>query len=725
MATASWACPACTFINVASATACHICFTGRLISLTMAATTNTMIMTPSLLTQKWRSHGKARATVTVFSQPTLHPFSNYVRHAAVTMDIPHCCDALALANSGRSTRISFTFAEKAIMACKAALFRDYTTFDKILGCNDSRSAKRLGRQVINFDQQAWNAHQCEIVRQVTIAKLAWPNFHAALLQTRTNIIAECTNGDWVWGTALDAFDGNVSYPGRWKGSNILGWSLMEARDEATRTLQQQQHQQPNFAAVPSAPPINLIENFSSAPPAPVARSKPSKDEKLNPNSINHLASQYSFGPNAFGALQRSTPQTTSNEDLSYSVRDIIEASYPQATNMYGERNRKLVTRMLTDIYNQGLFMHGSADSVVNRTIVPAFRHVISEMNKLNANEEKRISMARNLAEACQDCQQVQARVILRLFGDLTSQNQTFESQLKYSLVQPKEAALHSLISKYHSPTCDLDHTQVNSANQRAHLVSGYVSLIGNSFGLDGVDAANSDRFLYDSLGVIRNIHITPLLQEAETKTAEQKDDIIQKLIQNKMDVAASKYERVHSRLTTTHKREISMYVHKFMDKDVIPCLYPGLPPPFTESEFQAVSSEQQKAKKHKSGIAGFLLGRNKQSNTTLDDETLKLFLMNELSQNLCVKEWLAGLIGDINNQATDADRIIDNNCIFDWASANMDGDFKHCIFYDEDRIEEFSDLDPKQPTDDNQYKPFLSPAVLVKMLVKAGMLKRK
>ena len=103
-------------------------------------------------------------------------------------------------------------------------------------------------------------------------------------------------------------------------------------------------------------------------------------------------------------------------------------------------------------------MHGSADSVVNRTIVPAFRHVVSEMNKLNANEEKRISMARNLAEACQDCQQVQARVILRLFGDLTSQNQTFESQLKYSLVQPKEAALHSLISKYHSPTCDLDHT---------------------------------------------------------------------------------------------------------------------------------------------------------------------------------------------------------------------------------------------------------------------------
>lgn len=104
------------------------------------------------------------------------------------------------------------------------------------------------------------------------------------------------------------------------------------------------------------------------------------------------------------------------------------------------------------------------------------------------------------------------------------------------------------------------------------------------------------------------------------------------------------------------------------------------------------------------------------------DRPLQQFLINELSKSLCVKEWLSNLIGDINNQSANADRIIDRSCIFEWASKNMEGDFKHLIFYDEDRAEEYSDLDPKEPAQENQYEPFLSPVVLIKMLVKAGIL---
>ena len=100
-------------------------------------------------------------------------------------------------------------------------------------------------------------------------------------------------------------------------------------------------------------------------------------------------------------------------------------------------------------------------------------------------------------------------------------------------------------------------------------------------------------------------------------------------------------------------------------------------------------------------------------------------LMAELTGNLCVKEWLSGLIGDINNQSLDADRMIDRSCIFAWASANMQGDFKHRIFYDDARSIEYSDLDPKEPTNDNQFEPFLSPIVLVEMLIKVGMLTPK
>lgn len=33
-----------------------------------------------------------------------------------------------------------------------------------------------------------------------------------------------------------------------------------------------------------------------------------------------------------------------------------------------------------------------------------------------------------------------------------------------------------------------------------------ISLIGETFGLDGIEAANDDRFLSNSLGIIRDVH---------------------------------------------------------------------------------------------------------------------------------------------------------------------------------------------------------------------------
>ena len=109
----------------------------------------------------------------------------------------------------------------------------------------------------------------------------------------------------------------------------------------------------------------------------------------------------------------------------------------------------------------------------------------------------------------------------------------------------------------------------------------------------------------------------------------------------------------------------------------------------------------------------------------VDDEALKQTLLKELTQNLSVHEWLTGLLCDINNQSANADRTMDRSCIFKWAAANMNGDFKYRIFYDDARAEEYSDLDPKVPNDDSKYEPFFSPIVLVEMLVKAGMLQPK
>ena len=448
--------------------------------------------------------------------------------------------------------------------------------------------------------------------------------------------------------------------------NILGWALMEARDEAMKNASppplalpsaappihnnvnddtgMSNLQKPSHVRQPSAPPMDsfgssLSTTASGTVPfdsslSTTANSTASTpaDQKINPFSISHVASKYSFGPAAFGPLHTtSITQNKSNVDLSESISGIILSSIPAARDMKGERERKPVTRMLTDIYQRGLFMHGKATSSVNQTIIPAFRYIVGELNKMDTKDKKRLDMIQQLVEACQDCQQVQARVILRMYSDLTCKTQTLEQQLKYSLVQPKEAALQILISKYHSPVCDQSHDMVGAERQRAHLLSAYVSLVGDEFGLDGVETAKGDRFLNESLAVVRNVHL-------------------------------------HG---------------------------------------------------YSSSISSSML-------MSSGDSSLRRSIMDELVSSLCVKHWLTDLIGDINNQSTNADRVIDRACIFSWATNNtsLDDDLPHRIFYEDSRAEEYKELDPEKPTTDNEYEPFFSPKVLVELLVKMQLLKQ-
>ena len=80
---------------------------------------------------------------------------------------------------------------------------------------------------------------------------------------------------------------------------------------------------------------------------------------------------------------------------------------------------------------------------------------------------------------------------------------------------------------------------------------------------------------------------TELIQrEYERNQALIKAQIIQSLIQDESDIAAEKYEKFQKQLSEACKREISMYVHERLDVDVVPFIFPNLPPPYSASEFQ-------------------------------------------------------------------------------------------------------------------------------------------
>ncbi|CAK0888086.1 unnamed protein product, partial [Prorocentrum cordatum] len=241
-------------------------------------------------------------------------------------------------------------------------------------------------------------------------------------------------------------------------------------------------------------PAEAAAGAGAAPPASAAAGGSAEERPLG---LEALAAGLVFGRPAFGPLRPrggGHRAKLKGPSLRSRIPDMLRESVAGVESMRGERGLKTVTQMLTDSYSNGLFMHGPPSSAVNRQIVPALRHVFAEMAKLPPEHPKRVGCLTALAEACTDCQQVQAREILRLFGDLTSQSETFEGQLRYSLLRAKEAALNCYITGRH-PGCDLDHTRAQPWQQRAHLVSGYTWLLGEAFGLDGLEAAGGDRFL--------------------------------------------------------------------------------------------------------------------------------------------------------------------------------------------------------------------------------------
>ncbi|WP_229206223.1 NADAR family protein [Dyadobacter fermentans] len=118
-----------------------------------------------------------------------------------------------------------------MMAEKARLFGNDTLRERIIACASPGEAKALGRMVENFDEQTWIMHRQSIVLKGSIQKFTQnPPLTAFLLDTGDRILVEASPVDPIWGIGLTADDTLANDPTRWKGLNLLGFTLMETRD---------------------------------------------------------------------------------------------------------------------------------------------------------------------------------------------------------------------------------------------------------------------------------------------------------------------------------------------------------------------------------------------------------------------------------------------------------------------------------------------------------------
>jgi len=130
--------------------------------------------------------------------------------------------------------VSYATAEHWMMARKAQLFGDEENLSKILQARTPAEAKKPGRQVRNFDPQTWDAHKYEYVKAGNLHKFSQhSDLKAYLLTTGNLIIVEASPMDKIWGIGMAKTNPDIENPTRWKGENLLGFALMEVRDELT------------------------------------------------------------------------------------------------------------------------------------------------------------------------------------------------------------------------------------------------------------------------------------------------------------------------------------------------------------------------------------------------------------------------------------------------------------------------------------------------------------
>jgi ribA/ribD-fused uncharacterized protein len=127
--------------------------------------------------------------------------------------------------------VTYATAEHWMMAGKARLFGDAEAERQVLAASHPRRVKAAGRAVRGFDEEVWRRHRLGIVTEGSVHKFAaHPELRAYLLGTGSRVLVEASPVDRIWGIGLPATDERAADPGRWRGLNLLGFALMDARD---------------------------------------------------------------------------------------------------------------------------------------------------------------------------------------------------------------------------------------------------------------------------------------------------------------------------------------------------------------------------------------------------------------------------------------------------------------------------------------------------------------
>ncbi|GAA4898551.1 NADAR family protein [Streptomyces coeruleoprunus] len=126
--------------------------------------------------------------------------------------------------------VAYATAEHWMMASKARLFGDAEAERQAVEAANPALAKKAGRLVRGFDESVWERERFGIVVAGSVHKFGQnAELRRYLLGTGHRVLVEASPVDRVWGIGLAADDERAHDPARWRGLNLLGFALMDAR----------------------------------------------------------------------------------------------------------------------------------------------------------------------------------------------------------------------------------------------------------------------------------------------------------------------------------------------------------------------------------------------------------------------------------------------------------------------------------------------------------------
>lgn len=133
--------------------------------------------------------------------------------------------------------IQYQSAEHFMMAEKAKLFGDLDARQEIITAATPDQAKLLGRKVKGFVGEIWWQKRFDIVVKGNMEKFSQNEpLKNYLLSTGSTMLVEASPVDVIWGIGLAEGDDRAKSPTFWQGLNLLGFALMQTRDQIKASI---------------------------------------------------------------------------------------------------------------------------------------------------------------------------------------------------------------------------------------------------------------------------------------------------------------------------------------------------------------------------------------------------------------------------------------------------------------------------------------------------------